>query len=402
MKWWQVFRVNDIAKKAGIGLDQVKQVVASYDPQLHKAPVVIGHPKHNAPAYAWVGALALDGSVLQANPQKVHKDFAELVRQGLYEKVSASFYPPGHDDNPTPGQWHLRHVGFLGATPPRIKGLKGIEFNEESDGCVTLEFSEEDFQAAPQQTGGGDPPHPNAAGDIAESRTDGEAGHASPPFTFSEAFAETKLGKFLHAEMTKLGLTTADMAEAAGLSAPEMQAIFDGARASESALAGIAKRLSTSLETLTDLLPEGGETTDMAELKETVDAQAQRIAELEREVDRSQLKEFVESLSEQIPGKSMPLAVEILLAADADKPEAVSFSEGDTTVKLSQRDALKRLLQNLPKLVEFSEVAGAAEDVPDTEDPVAISKAMQKMIDDGDAADFAEASVLYRRKKAAS
>ena len=397
MKWWQIFRANKVAKAAGIGLEQLKQVVAGYDPDLHEAPFVIGHPKHNAPAYAWVGALALDGTALNASPKQIAKNFAELVEEGRYKKVSVSFYPPQHSDNPTPGAWYMRHVGVLGATPPRIKGLQGIEFNEESDGCITLEFSEEDLQAAPQQTGGGDPPHSNAAGDIAESRTDGEAGHASPPFTFSEAFAETKLGKFLHAEMTKLGLTTADMAEAAGLSAPEMQAIFDGARASESALAGIAKRLNTSLETLTDLLPEGGETTDMAELQEQLTEQQAEIERLKQELDRSQLKEFVESLSEQIPGKDMPLAVECLLAADDAQAEAVSFSEGDTTVKLSHRAALKKLLQGLPKPVEFSEVA-PGDDAPDPEDfsEQEVARQAGELVDSGKAKSYTQAVQMVR------
>jgi hypothetical protein len=29
----------------------------AYDPKVHEAPIVIGHPKHDAPAYGWVKSL---------------------------------------------------------------------------------------------------------------------------------------------------------------------------------------------------------------------------------------------------------------------------------------------------------------------------------------------------------
>ena len=38
--------------------DHLKASVTAYDPALHEAPIVIGHPKENAPAWGWVSALA--------------------------------------------------------------------------------------------------------------------------------------------------------------------------------------------------------------------------------------------------------------------------------------------------------------------------------------------------------
>ncbi|HFO0136935.1 TPA: peptidase, partial [Pseudomonas aeruginosa] len=32
--------------------------IAGYDPALHRAPLVIGHPKDNGPAYGWVGSIS--------------------------------------------------------------------------------------------------------------------------------------------------------------------------------------------------------------------------------------------------------------------------------------------------------------------------------------------------------
>ncbi|MCQ8182220.1 hypothetical protein NP603_13945 [Methylomonas sp. SURF-1] len=115
----------------------------AYDPALHEAPLVVGHPQHDAPAYGWVKSLAYAESGLHADPDQVDAQFAELVDAGRYKKISAAFYPPESPSNPVPGVYYLRHVGFLGAQPPAIKGLKQAEF-ADADDCVTIEFSEYD------------------------------------------------------------------------------------------------------------------------------------------------------------------------------------------------------------------------------------------------------------------
>ena len=115
------------------------EAVACYDPKLHEAPLVIGHPKTEAPAYGWVGGLAVDNGVLSADFSQVDDNFADLVKAGRYKKVSTSFYTPSSPSNPVPGKWYVRHVGFLGAQPPAVKGLSAINFAEDD---VYVEFSE--------------------------------------------------------------------------------------------------------------------------------------------------------------------------------------------------------------------------------------------------------------------
>lgn len=117
---------------------------AAYDPALHEAPLVIGHPAANAPAFGWVAGLRADADGLFATPRQLEPAFAEEVRAGRYKKVSASFYVPDSPHNPKPGVFYLRHVGFLGAQPPAVKGLAPVQFAEGDDeaGCVTVEFSE--------------------------------------------------------------------------------------------------------------------------------------------------------------------------------------------------------------------------------------------------------------------
>lgn len=112
----------------------------AYDPKVHEAPIVVGHPKADAPAYGWVSGLKAENGVLTADFAQVDEGFADLVKAGRYKKVSASFYPPTSPNNPKPGVWTLRHVGFLGAQPPAVKGLSAISFAE---GEVYVEFSED-------------------------------------------------------------------------------------------------------------------------------------------------------------------------------------------------------------------------------------------------------------------
>ncbi len=119
----------------------MRDVVSAYNTAKHEAPVVIGHPKHTDPAYAWVKALSFNEAegVLYADFSQVDPQFKQMLESGRFKKRSASFYPPNHSQNPTPGKWYLRHVGFLGAQPPAVKGLK--DFSDDAD-CPTYEFAE--------------------------------------------------------------------------------------------------------------------------------------------------------------------------------------------------------------------------------------------------------------------
>lgn len=119
--------------------DKLSGAASAYDPQLHEAPIVIGHPKDNHPAYGWVKSIEFAEGVLDAIPHQLNTDFEEMVSSGAFKKVSASFYLPDAPNNPKPGTLYLRHVGFLGAQPPAIKGLKAVEFSEAEEGVVEFE-----------------------------------------------------------------------------------------------------------------------------------------------------------------------------------------------------------------------------------------------------------------------
>jgi hypothetical protein len=105
---------------------------------LHEPPAVIGHPKSDAPAYGYVANLRLNSGRLERQFSQVNPQFEEVVRIGAYKKRSDAFYLTPED---APGGLvpALRHVGFLGAQPPAIKGLADIHFAEGDKDVKTVD-----------------------------------------------------------------------------------------------------------------------------------------------------------------------------------------------------------------------------------------------------------------------
>lgn len=111
---------------------------AAYDPAKHEAPICVGHPRHNLPAFGWIAGVEAHAGRLVATPKQVNPAFAGMVRAGSFKKVSAAFWAPDAPGNPTPGIWALRHVGFLGAQPPAVRGLAPVRFAGDDDGVVVF------------------------------------------------------------------------------------------------------------------------------------------------------------------------------------------------------------------------------------------------------------------------
>lgn len=139
----QIFKPGRHTAMSGAVLEfsaaDLAATAAAYDPARHEAPIVVGHPRLDAPAYGWVKGLSASNG-LEAEPHQVDPAFAEMVDAGRFKKISASFFAPDSPQNPVPGCYYLRHVGFLGAQPPAVKGLRAPEFGEGEEGIV--EFSD--------------------------------------------------------------------------------------------------------------------------------------------------------------------------------------------------------------------------------------------------------------------
>lgn len=142
-QWIEIAKVGKFADSTGVERDLnaawMAKVVADYAASGHTAPAVIGHPTSDtAPAYGWVKEIRMNGDVLEAKFADTNEEFEKAIERGEYKKRSSSFYV----DSP-----RLRHVGFLGAQPPAIKGLKDIQFADGESFAVesSIQFKETDM-----------------------------------------------------------------------------------------------------------------------------------------------------------------------------------------------------------------------------------------------------------------
>lgn len=133
-QWIELFRAGNYGEQGSFSEADLDRIVSNYKPSAHEAPAVIGHPKEDAPAYGWVESLKRSGNLLLGKLNKVDPAFAEMVEAGRFKKRSASFYK-------TPDGYSLRHVGFLGAQPPVVKGLADCKF-ADAGGHEVVEFKE--------------------------------------------------------------------------------------------------------------------------------------------------------------------------------------------------------------------------------------------------------------------
>ena len=92
-------------------------IVAAYD-SADPAPVVVGHPATDAPAYGWVAALRRTGDRLQAKLRDIAPAFRQAVEGGHYAGRSIATNRAG-----------LRHLAFLGGRQPAVPGLAPTQFS---------------------------------------------------------------------------------------------------------------------------------------------------------------------------------------------------------------------------------------------------------------------------------
>lgn len=139
MKWYDIFRAGNYPQ-GNFTIHDLDQIVANYNSDsedFDEAPLVLGHPKNSDPAYGWIDKIRRSGDTLQAVFKEVDEQLKQFVEQGKYKKVSVRLAK-----HPEKG-WVLKHLGFLGAVPPGVKGLKPIQFSEETESVsMDLDFSE--------------------------------------------------------------------------------------------------------------------------------------------------------------------------------------------------------------------------------------------------------------------
>ena len=104
-------------------IDDLVAAYATQDP----APVVVGHPKTEDPAYGWVDEIRRVGDRMQMKVRDIMPDFRAAVEAGRYTGRSIATV-----------KGKLRHVGFLGGNAPAVPGLAPTQFASEPDQIIEL------------------------------------------------------------------------------------------------------------------------------------------------------------------------------------------------------------------------------------------------------------------------
>lgn len=143
-------QISSTGQKLMFTEKDLDQVVGTYAPGQHEAPLIIGHDQTDGtPALGWVKNLWRKGKALWGDVELTPKA-EKLIRDGVFKKVSSSFYLPEAETNPHPGKLALRHLGLVSI--PAVKGLTAFsegELNDEKivnlnpeDGDITISFKE--------------------------------------------------------------------------------------------------------------------------------------------------------------------------------------------------------------------------------------------------------------------
>lgn len=291
---------------------EVAAIAANYDPALHKAPLVVGHPKDNSPSFGRAASFGVVGGKLFASCDEVDASFAEAVNAKRYPKVSLSLYKPSSPSNPKPGVYYPRHIGFLGGMPPAVKGLADASFAGGADDFVSLElaFAEGD---APATAPAGEQPKPPASeekpkADDDEMKSKVDALMKALPATLDDA-ARDKAAKFF------------------------------------------AELLATQ--------PKPAETAEHAERRRKLEEGERALANEKRTMRREKNATFLNGLREK--GVMLPVSQETALAfmdrLHGDGADVASFGESETRPadQIFREDFLSRI----PPAVSFSEVSAA-------------------------------------------
>jgi hypothetical protein len=142
--WIEVFRAGTHTDSKGVTVSFTAadlDEMAANTVKLGPAPAVLGHPKHNDPAYGW-GQAKREGDSLFVKFDDINPAFEAGVASGAYRNRSVSVYKdPAHG-------WRVRHVGWLGASPPAIDGLKPLEFAAEPSDLHEFSVSAWDVSSA--------------------------------------------------------------------------------------------------------------------------------------------------------------------------------------------------------------------------------------------------------------
>lgn len=232
----------------------LKAAADAYDKATAPAPVVVGHPSTDAPAYAWAESFEFDGvsQRLYADVGEINPSFAEAVRKGTYKKVSLSFHHPESSANPVPGTWYPKHIGFLGGAAPAVSGLRNVQF-EAGDEAVTFVA---DFSGIPKERVSVPATRAATPGEIAFAEREAAFAAREAEFTAREAEWRKKEQDFAHSENASFAETLISEGRLLPVHKDRIVSILNAATTSEAVSFAEGQQPVPMLQALRDVLSE--------------------------------------------------------------------------------------------------------------------------------------------------
>lgn len=116
--------------------DDLDKICYQFENVHSVVPICVGHPKTNSPAYGWIKEVKRIGDNLYCSFKEVQDEFKTALNKGLFKNRSISLDK----------DFNIRHLAFLGAQAPAIKGLEEFCYQDFD----SYEFT--DFQDLKERT----------------------------------------------------------------------------------------------------------------------------------------------------------------------------------------------------------------------------------------------------------
>ncbi|PIV54894.1 hypothetical protein COS16_08940 [Candidatus Desantisbacteria bacterium CG02_land_8_20_14_3_00_49_13] len=299
-------------KEHTFDVGRLDAIAAAYNPQFHEAPEVIGHPKTDDPAWGWIKSVKREGDILFYEPGDRVPEFQKMIDLRMFKNRSIKLGADGIT---------VKHVGWLGAEAPAVKGLP-MTFKAEDEGA-TIEFSEAYTI--------------NTVGNI------------------FQRFREWLIAKFDQDTADSI-VNNWEIDELKNLKPDEVVSTAETGNFNEGGEdMGEIDELKKKLKERDDQISEFSEgdkikTMELARLKK-------ELSDKESAQRKQGFAAFCESkeMEGKIPPAVKPVVIEFMeILSGAQEFE---FSEGDGKVKAQPVERFKELLKGLKKTIEFSEVA---------------------------------------------
>lgn len=337
----QIFRVGTHTASNGFvrtySQSEIDQIAQNYNPEVHEAPLIIGHAYGTSPAFGWVKKLYSCPGYLEADVW-FHPEIVDAVRQKLYQKFSVGLYTEESPANPYPGTLSLRELTILGAQPPAVKALASIQFQEDEG---VLQFDEQ------------------------------------LNFMQNDSLIATILQRLRDYFIDKEGLDAADKILPADL----VQMVYESASMPDARFEMLDRLMMRVSELEDKVLTSQPIYTEkhMTEEKELEFAEKQRQIEIQQaelakqagllakrqaELDRKEDLDFCEGLVKE--GKVLPKERTNLMAIFSSlrkSDSTVNFGEGE---ELSAVEAVKNFVKEHPPVIAFGEFSAPEKTLPRT------------------------------------